>query len=97
LEAICNRLSWTLPISVIRRKDDNYTLGDLWPGVQKVLRKTNIQSTSQEVDKWLHLRNLVGAHYNEWALSTSNEEACLLGEAMRDKLSIFVFCQGVQS
>jgi len=82
LESICNRLSWTLPTSVVRRKDDKYTLGDLWPGVQKVLRKTNIQATVQEVDKWLHLRNLVGAHYNDWAQSISTQEARLFGEAV---------------
>jgi hypothetical protein len=82
LEAVCNRLSWVLPISVVRRKDDKYTLGDLWPGVQKVLRKTNVQEVVLEVDKWLHLRNLAGAHYNEWAQSISTQEVRLFGEAI---------------
>jgi hypothetical protein len=41
LEAICNRLSWTIPVSVPRRRDDKYTLGDLWPPLLKVLKKTN--------------------------------------------------------
>lgn len=82
LEAICNKLSWTLPTSVTRRKDDKYTLGDLWPGVYKVLRRTNTEGAAGKVDKWLHLRNLVGAHYNEWAQSVSTQEARLFGEAV---------------
>jgi AAA15 family ATPase/GTPase len=82
LEEICNKLSWILPISVIRRKEDKYTLGDLWPGVYKVLRKTNIQDIAEEIDKWIHLRNLVGAHYNEWARSLSLQEARLFGKAV---------------
>lgn len=82
LEAICERLSWILPISVTRRREDKYTLGDLWPGVAKVLRKTTLSMDIEEVDKWLHLRNLVGAHYNEWALSLSSEEAYAFGAAV---------------
>jgi len=82
LEAVCDRLSWTLPISVIRRKEDRYTLSDLWGGVYKVLRKTNIGHEADEVDRWLHLRNLVGAHYNEWATSLSSQEAHFFGEAV---------------
>lgn len=82
LEEICNRLSWILPISVTRRREDKYTLGDLWPGVHKTLRKTESKATADEVDKWMHLRNLVGAHYNEWARSLSNQEAANFGEAV---------------
>lgn len=86
LEAICNRLSWVLPISVTRRKEDKYTLGDLWPGIHKVLKKTNIKDISEKVDKWLHLRNLVGAHYNEWARSLPASDALNFGEAIIDLL-----------
>ena len=57
LEEVCNRLSWTLPISVTRRKEDKYTLGDLCPGIYKTLRKTKAKATADEVDKWMHLRN----------------------------------------
>lgn len=39
LERICNILSYNLPISVTRKVGDKYTLGDLWPGVSKILRK----------------------------------------------------------
>jgi AAA15 family ATPase/GTPase len=75
LESLCDKLSWVLPISVTRRKEDKYTLGDLWPGVAKALRKTNAKEKVENVEKWIHLRNLVGAHFNEWAQSLSLEEA----------------------
>ncbi len=82
LEEICSKLSWILPITVTRRKEDKYTLGDLWPGVYKTLSKTNIKDNAIEVEKWIHLRNLVGAHYNEWSRSLSNHEATSFGEAV---------------
>ena len=75
LEAVCQRMSWVLGTSVTRRKEDKYTLGDLWPGVAKKLRKTNLATYAEEVDKWIHLRNLVGAHYNEWAHTLSLNDA----------------------
>jgi hypothetical protein len=82
LEEVCDRLSWLLPTSVTRRKEDKYTLGDLWPGIYKTLKKTNMKNIVNEIDKWLHLRNLVGAHYNEWARSVSLQEAESFAEAV---------------
>lgn len=82
LEEVCDKLSSILPTSIIRKKGDKYTLGDLWPGIYKTLKKTNMKVVVDEVDKWLHLRNLVGAHYNEWARSLSLQEAQLFAEAV---------------
>jgi hypothetical protein len=42
LEKICNYLSFNLPIRVTRKKEDKYTLGDLFPGVFKILKRSNI-------------------------------------------------------
>lgn len=92
LESICDKLSWVLPISIIRRREDKYTLGDLWPGCFKILKKTNIKNTVLEVDRWLHLRNLMGAHYNEWAISISSQEAQYFGVAV-SKLFESVSCK----
>jgi hypothetical protein len=91
LEAICNRLSWAIPISVLRRRDDKYTLGDLWPSVHKFLRKTNRTAESCEVEKWCHLRNLVGAHHNNWAIILADHEAQAFGQAVLSLLR-FVRC-----
>lgn len=82
LEEICDKLSWILPTTVIRRKEDKYTLGDLWPGIYKILKKTKMKSIVDEIDKWIHLRNLVGAHYNEWSRSVSLQEARSFAEAV---------------
>lgn len=82
LERLAQELSVRLAVSVTRKKDDRYTLADLWPGVAKVLRKTQCKEMVDNVDRWLHLRNLLGAHYNEWALSLSREEAVQFSKAV---------------
>jgi energy-coupling factor transporter ATP-binding protein EcfA2 len=75
LEKICSNLSFNLPISVTRRKNDKYTLGDLWPGIAKELKKTNINVIVEKLGKLIYLRNMIGGHYNEWALSLTRNEA----------------------
>ncbi|ASY36989.1 MULTISPECIES: ATP-binding protein [unclassified Streptomyces] len=82
LEQICDRLSWTIPISVKRKRGDAYTLADLWPGVIKELKRTSCADLLTRVDRWVHLRNAVGAHYNEWAESVTWAEAELFGYAV---------------
>ncbi|GAA1195448.1 hypothetical protein GCM10009608_33600 [Pseudonocardia alaniniphila] len=71
LEQVCHELSWRLRISVERVQGDRYALGDLWPGIFKVLRKTTLIEHAKKVDLRLSIRNLLGAHYNEWAESIS--------------------------
>jgi len=56
LEKICFELSWRLEIAVVKKKDDQYTLGDLWPGIYEELKKTNLNDISTEIDKMLNLR-----------------------------------------
>lgn len=82
LEEICDFLSINLEISVKRKYGDRYTIGDLWPGIMKKLKTTNIMSDIEEVNKWLHLRNIIGAHYNDWSVSLSLGEAKKFGEAI---------------
>lgn len=80
LEEITQQLSWRVGASVIRREGDRYTLGDLWPGVAKSLRATGLRETVQEIDLRLDVRNLIGAHYNDWADSISWSDVRLLAE-----------------
>jgi len=82
LEEISDALSKSLNTSIHRKKDDRYTLADLFPGVAKALRKTKIKEEVENVEKWIHIRNLIGAHYNEWALALSLEEAMSFGKAV---------------
>jgi hypothetical protein len=82
LEQACDQLSGRLGSSVIRRRDDKYTLGDLWPGVRKAVRQTSIDAICNQIDELYSLRNLTGAHYNEWAEALSLHEAQRFGEAV---------------
>lgn len=92
LERASNHLSVALPTSVTRRKDDRYTLGDLWPGVAKALRKTTLGQLADDVERWLHLRNLIGAHHNEWAQTLARDEATTFGQAVLSLVS-HVWCE----
>ena len=91
LEEISNVMSWTLGTSVKRRKDDRYSLGDLWPPVKKVLVRTDAADTATEVDLYQHLRNKAGAHSNPWAKTASLTESRRFGEGVRELLG-FVWC-----
>jgi hypothetical protein len=85
LEELCDRLSISLETSVTRRRGDRYTLGDLWPGISKRLLKVHdapaLAAAVGAVDSCLVMRNLVGAHYNEWAETLSTAEASDFAEA----------------
>lgn len=80
LEEVANELSWRLGTSVTRREGDRYTLGDLWPGVAKALKRTNLKRTVEEIDLRIDIRNLLGAHYNDWADGISWSDIRRLGE-----------------
>lgn len=67
LEQMCHELSWRLRISVQRKENDRYTLGDLWPGIRKALARTPVCAEVEQIDLRVDLRNSVGAHFNDWA------------------------------
>jgi recombinational DNA repair ATPase RecF len=75
LEELCDNLSWRLQVSVRRQPQDRYSLGDLWPGVRKSLKKTSLAEITERVENLLFLRNAAGAHFNEWAETLSLKEA----------------------
>jgi recombinational DNA repair ATPase RecF len=84
LETICQKLSMSLNISIQRRLDDKYTIGDLWPGIKKYFKSSELLQEINEIDKYLFIRNLIGAHYNEWALSISNQEVVNFANFIND-------------
>lgn len=86
LEEISQELSWRIEASVTRREGDRYTLGDLWPGVSKVLRSTSLRDTVRAIDRGLDIRNLLGAHYNSWADSISWNDVKILAT---DSLAVY--------
>ncbi|MEU8241796.1 AAA family ATPase [Actinoplanes missouriensis] len=74
LEQVSAEESWRLRISIQRTRGDKYTLGDLWPGLVKSLKRSPLASLMREIDDASELRNLLGAHFNEYAESVSWEE-----------------------
>lgn len=85
LEELSDKLSVSLECKVARRAGDRYDLGGLWPGVLSGLQKhgtAELGEAAQEVNRLLALRNLLGAHYNEWASSVSTQEATEFGIAV---------------
>jgi recombinational DNA repair ATPase RecF len=91
LEQICQELSWRLAASVQRRPGDRYTLGDLWPGVKSALRKTSAKPVCDELDQLIVIRNLIGAHYNEWAAAISDADVLRLAAAAQSLYEL-TFC-----
>lgn len=86
LEEVCQELSWRLGASVSRRQGDRYTLGDLWPGVAKALRKAGLERRVDSVNQRLEIRNLLGGHFNDFADSIAWSDIRLLAE---DVLAIY--------
>lgn len=95
-ESICQNLSVTLNTSIQRKQGDRYTIGDLWPGIKKHFKKTSLADLTIEIDKVLHIRNLFGAHYNEWAVSLSNSEIINFAESVNNFL-FHVYCDNCQN
>ena len=82
LEQISDGISKSLNTTIHRRRDEKYTLGDLWPGISKLLKKTVLKDKIESVELLLHLRNLIGAHFNDWAMSLPLKDAKSFGEAV---------------
>ena len=75
LEKICQNLSINLAISIHRRRDDKYTIGDLWPGIFKLMKTSKeLKVIAERINDSLYIRNLLGSHYNEWAISLCDQE-----------------------
>lgn len=95
-ESICQNLSMILNTSIHRKYADRYTIGDLWPGIKKHFKNTSLLELTNEIDKVLHIRNLLGAHYNEWAISLSNSEIYGFAENVNN-FFFQVYCNNCQS
>ncbi|CPU60637.1 recombination protein F [Mycobacteroides abscessus] len=96
LEEISQELSWRLGVSIQRREGDRYTLGDLWPAIAKALKTSAIKPVVAEIDLRLDIRNLLGAHYNDWADGISWSDIRQLGQ---DVLTVYdsAFCSACSS
>lgn len=84
LEMICQKLSVSLEISIHRKPDDKYTIGDLWPGIKKAFKKSAILALCDRIDSLLVIRNILGCHYNEWANSLSDSEVLEFANSIQE-------------
>lgn len=91
LERICQKLSTSLSISLHRKAEDKYTLGELWPGIFKILKKSSLNQMASKINHFLFIRNFIGCHYNEWAESLSNQEIIEFANSVQS-LYESVFC-----
>ena len=83
LEKIVGELSASLQCRIIRRRGDRYTLGDLWPVVRARLGSDdNLAAVCEAVDVRLHVRNALGAHFNDWAQDLPRRDVERLGEGV---------------
>lgn len=92
LEMICQKLSISLEISIHRKPDDKYTIGDLWPGIKKALKKSAYSVICDKIDSMLIIRNILGCHYNEWANSLSDSEVLDFANSIQE-LYNSCFCE----
>lgn len=92
LEYMCDKLSVILETSIKRKSGDRYTIGDLWPGIFKVLKNTEAGKCFGELNDLVGLRNIVGSHYNEWSLALARNEAEDFGRAVLEAY-YHVFCK----
>ena len=96
LELLCKKLSVSLSISIHRKANDKYTIGDLWPGIKSKFKKVSIlKPLLDDIDRELIARNMLGCHANEFALSMSNFEITSFANNIL-KLYQMVYCQECQ-
>lgn len=91
LERLCQEISMRLNVKVARRLDDKYTLGDLWGPCAKELKKTSMRAVVESLDLRQHLRNMVGAHQNQWTASLPLSDAVAFAEDVAALLDA-VYC-----
>ncbi|USS85598.1 AAA family ATPase [Fructilactobacillus myrtifloralis] len=75
LEYLCDNLSKIIHSGVERKKDDKYTIGDLWKGILKKMKKTPAKETYENLDDFIFSRNIAGAHYNKYAVDFPKDDA----------------------
>lgn len=91
-EEICYYLSLNMEISVIRKKDDKYTMGDIWPGILKKLKNTEIDGIANDLNNFIMYRNILGAHFNEWAMGIARNDIIQYANLV-EKLFHAMYCE----
>lgn len=96
LENICYHLSYSLKVSVTRKRNDDYTLADLWEPVLKKLKKINdaveLNDCIKRIEETRNIRNLLGCHYNEFAEQMDDDSVLEFANNVQHLYNL-VFCK----
>lgn len=93
LEALAERLSVFLSVSVQRQEGDRYEMRHLWPGVKEKIdasAEPTAKALVDTMDYSTFLRNRVGAHANDWADGLSETEALEAAQRVMDLWRVFL-------
>jgi len=88
LENLLGEMRFEMGLAVEARRDERYTLGDIWPAFKKRVRKRFKGLSSlcggliADIDRLWFTRNWAGAHYNQWAKELSIKDARELANAV---------------
>jgi energy-coupling factor transporter ATP-binding protein EcfA2 len=97
LESMLQELRLSLRLAVEARRDERYTVGDLWPGFRSTCQKKykglwlKIEATCESLNSTIVIRNWE-THSNEWAKELSRTEAMQFIDGVL-LLYTKVFCQ----
>jgi hypothetical protein len=100
LEKFLFKMRYNLRLSVPARRDDRYTIGDLYDPFFHWFKKRSVQcpsaafdsdleDTKAQLDVYWRQRNWAGAHYNEWGESLTFTEACGFIEPVAKLVDLF--------
>jgi hypothetical protein len=84
LEHLADELSKSLKVSVVRKEQEDYTIGDLWPPVRNLLRGSAFWDDQMEkLERAQFLRNKLGSHYAPWGDGISDSEVADAAQLVR--------------
>ena len=101
LEKFLARMRLNLALAVPAKRDDAYTIGDLYPVFWKWVDHhpverpdrprfvEELEGLQRELDEVWALRNWSGAHFNEWAATVTSQEALTFVEAIKRLVTAF--------
>ena len=93
LENSLCEMRFAMGLAVEAKRDERYTLMDLWPAFAKRVRKefkglaTRCETPMADIERLWFTRNWAGAHYNEWAKELSIKDARELASAVLELFS----------
>lgn len=97
LEHILQEMRYSLRLSIEAKRGERYEIGDLWPAFYRTIKREYPtlyeigRSTFENLDVRWPLRNLIGAHPNDWARNVSRVSAVEFGKVVSSLFDL-VYC-----